>query len=39
MPATDYLMPHGVEWNELAQLLAPLGVARARRPEPRMPEP
>jgi arginase len=25
MPATDYLMPHGLEWNELAQLLAPLG--------------
>jgi arginase len=29
MPATDYLMPHGLEWNELAQLLAPLGSSLA----------
>ena len=30
MPATDYLMPKGLEWNELAALLAPLGrIARA----------
>ena len=29
MPATDYLMPHGLEWNELAQLLAPLGSSPA----------
>ena len=40
MPATDYLMPDGLEWNELAQLLAPLGASPgARRAEPRMPEP
>jgi arginase len=25
MPATDYLMPAGLEWDELAALLAPLG--------------
>jgi arginase len=25
MPATDYLMPEGLEWDELAELLAPLG--------------
>ena len=24
MPATDYLMPGGLEWEELAALLAPL---------------
>ena len=29
MPATDYLMPKGVEWNELTQLLAPLGASPA----------
>jgi arginase len=29
MPATDYLMPDGLEWNELAQLLAPLGSSPA----------
>jgi arginase len=29
MPATDYLMPDGLEWNELAQLLAPLGSSSA----------
>jgi arginase len=29
MPATDYLMPHGLEFNELAQLLAPLGSSPA----------
>ena len=29
MPATDYLMPQGIEWNELAQLLAPLGASPA----------
>jgi arginase len=27
MPATDYLMPGGLEWDELAELLAPLGAA------------
>ena len=27
MPATDYLIPEGLEWDELAQLLAPLGAA------------
>jgi len=26
-PATDYLMPGGLEWAELAELLAPLGAA------------
>ncbi len=29
MPATDYLMPDGLEWDELAQLLAPLGASPA----------
>jgi len=24
MPATDYLMPGGLEWEELAELLGPL---------------
>ena len=24
MPATDYLMPGGLEWDELAELLGPL---------------
>ena len=27
MPATDYLMPDGLEWDELAELLAPLGAS------------
>ena len=27
MPATDYLMPDGLEWDELAALMAPLGAA------------
>jgi arginase len=27
MPATDYLMPGGLDWPELAALLAPLGAA------------
>jgi arginase len=27
MPATDYLMPGGLEWDELAALLAPLAAA------------
>jgi arginase len=27
MPATDYLMPGGLEWEELAALLAPLGAS------------
>ena len=27
MPATDYLMPGGLEWDELAALLAPLCAA------------
>jgi arginase len=27
MPATDYLMPDGLDWDELAQLLAPLGAS------------
>jgi arginase len=27
MPATDYLMPGGLEWDELAELLAPLGAS------------
>ena len=27
MPATDYLMPGGLEWDELAALLGPLGAA------------
>jgi arginase len=25
MPATDYLMPGGLQWDELAALLGPLG--------------
>ena len=29
MPATDYLMPAGLEWDELAELLAPLGASPA----------
>ena len=29
MPATDYLMPRGLEWEELAELLAPLGASPA----------
>ena len=29
MPATDYLMPGGLEWDELAALMAPLGAAPA----------
>jgi arginase len=29
MPATDYLMSEGLEWNELVQLLAPLGASPA----------
>jgi arginase len=29
MPATDYLMPEGLEWDELAQVLAPLGASPA----------
>jgi arginase len=27
MPATDYLMPGGLEWDELAEMIAPLGAA------------
>jgi arginase len=27
MPSTDYLMPEGLEWDELAQLMAPLGAS------------
>jgi arginase len=27
MPATDYLMPGGLEWDELAELMTPLGAA------------
>jgi arginase len=27
MPATDYLMPDGLEWDELAELLEPLGTS------------
>jgi len=27
MPATDYLMPGGLDWDEVAALLAPLGAA------------
>jgi arginase len=27
MPATDYLMPGGLEWDELAELMGPLGAA------------
>ena len=29
MPATDYLMPDGLGWDELAGLLAPLGASPA----------
>ena len=29
MPATDYLMPGGLEWDELAALLAPLAASPA----------
>jgi arginase len=29
MPATDYLMPAGLEWDELEELLAPLGASPA----------
>jgi arginase len=29
MPATDYLMPDGLEWEELAELLAPLCASSA----------
>jgi arginase len=29
MPATDYLMPGGLTWEELGQLLAPLGASPA----------
>ncbi len=29
MPATDYLMPGGLQWAELAELLAPLGASDA----------
>jgi arginase len=29
MPATDYLMPGGLEWDELAALLGPLGASPA----------
>ena len=27
MPATDYLMPEGLEWDELTELLASLGAS------------
>jgi arginase len=27
MPATDYLMPGGLQWDELAALLRPLGAS------------
>ncbi len=27
MPATDYLMPDGLDWDELAELLGPLGAS------------
>ena len=27
MPATDYLMPGGLDWDELADLMAPLGAS------------
>jgi arginase len=27
MPATDYLMPGGLEWDELAELMSPLGAS------------
>lgn len=29
MPATDYLMPGGLDWDELGELLAPLGASPA----------
>ena len=29
MPATDYLMPGGLEWDELAALLGPLAASPA----------
>lgn len=29
MPATDYLLPDGIEWHELAELLGPLGASPA----------
>jgi len=29
MPATDYLLPGGLEWDELAELMAPLGASEA----------
>ncbi|HEU0024261.1 MAG TPA: arginase family protein [Thermoleophilaceae bacterium] len=29
MPATDYLMPDGLDWDELAELLVPLGASPA----------
>jgi arginase len=29
MPATDYLLPGGLEWDELAELLSPLGASPA----------
>ena len=29
MPATDYLMPGGLDWDELGALLAPLGASPA----------
>ena len=29
MPATDYLIPAGLDWDELAELLAPLGASPA----------
>ena len=29
MPATDYLLPDGLEWDELGELLAPLGASSA----------
>lgn len=29
MPATDYLLPDGLEWDELGELLAPLGASPA----------
>ena len=29
MPATDYLMPGGLDWAELAELMRPLGASEA----------
>ena len=29
MPATDYLMPDGLDWDELTTLLGPLGASPA----------